>query len=57
MTYIQKSEGFFIKKINQKYIFYNQTFMSDIVKTEKLYPRIISKYNKNLLCIYEKRNI
>ena len=39
--HIQKVEGFYIKKLKSKYIFYNQTFVSDIIKSEKLYPIFI----------------
>ena len=51
--YIQKTEGFFIKKLKSKYIFYKQTFLSDIIKTENLYPRILFRniYNKDELTI------
>ena len=56
--HIQKAEGFYIKKLKSKYIFYNQTFVSDIIKSEKLYPRFIFRniYYKDQLSIINQFN-
>ena len=47
--HIQKAEGFYIKNLKSKYIFYNQTFVSDIIKSEKLFKLLnISSFVNSL---------
>ena len=56
--YFQRTEGCYFKFLEDKYIFFKQVILFDLIKVKNLYPRLIfyQKYPDNALSISKQKN-
>ena len=57
--YIQRTEGFYVKVIEKKYIYYKQVQYFDIIRQTNLYPRFIwfQRYTDSELIISHQNDL